>query len=92
MSNVSTIYAIYEMLKYNRPLTERIITITGTGIKKPVNVKVKIGALLSEIIENIDGYKDIKNPLFITPSIVLKSINSIFIITSLILILFIKLY
>ena len=65
VSNVSTIYAIYEMLKYNRPLTERIITITGTGIKKPVNVKVKIGALLSEIIENIDGYKDIKNPLFI---------------------------
>ena len=65
VSNVSTIYAIYEMLKYNRPLTERIITITGTGIKKPTNVKVKIGALLSEIIENIEGYKDIKNPLFI---------------------------
>ena len=65
VSNVSTIYAIYEMLKYNRPLTERIITITGTGIKKPTNVKVKIGALLSEIIENIDGYKEIKNPLFI---------------------------
>ena len=62
VSNVSTIYAIYEMLKYNRPLTERIITITGTGIKKPTNVKVKIGALLSEIIENIEGYKDIKNP------------------------------
>ena len=65
VSNVSTIYAIYEMLKYNRPLTERIITITGTGVNKPTNVKVKIGALLSEIIENIDGYKDIKNPLFI---------------------------
>ena len=65
VSNVSTIYAIYEMLKYNRPLTERIITITGTGIKKPTNVKVKIGALLSEVIENIEGYKDIKNPLFI---------------------------
>lgn len=65
VSNVSTIYAIYEMLKYNRPLTERIITITGTGIKKPTNVKVKIGALLSEIIENIEGYKNIKNPLFI---------------------------
>lgn len=65
VSNVSTIYAIYEMLKYKRPLTERIITITGPGIKKPTNVKVKIGALLSEIIENIDGYKEIKKPLFI---------------------------
>jgi len=65
VSNVSTIYAIYEMLKYNRPLTERIITITGTGINKPTNVKVKIGALLTEIIENIEGYKELKNPLFI---------------------------
>ena len=65
VSNVSTIYAIYEMLKYNRPLTERVITITGPGIKKKTNVKVKIGALASEIIMNLDGYKDIQNPLFI---------------------------
>ncbi len=34
VNNVSTIYAIYEMFKYNRPLTERVITITGPGIKK----------------------------------------------------------
>lgn len=65
VSNVSTIYSIYEMLKYNRPLTERVITVTGTGIKKPTNIKVKIGALFSEIIENIEGYKEIKNPIFI---------------------------
>ncbi len=65
VSNVSTIYAIYEMLEYNRPLTERVITITGPGIKKKKNVKVKIGALASEVIAALDGYKNIKNPLFI---------------------------
>jgi electron transport complex, rnfABCDGE type, C subunit len=65
VNNVSTIYAIYEMFKYNRPLTERVITITGPGIKKKKNVKVKIGALASDIISNLDGYKNIKNPLFI---------------------------
>ncbi len=65
VSNVSTVYAIYDMLKNNRPLTERVITITGEGIKKPQNVRVKIGALMSEIINHIDGYKDLKNPLFI---------------------------
>lgn len=52
------------MFKYNRPLTERVITITGPGIKKE-NVKVKIGALASEIISNLDGYKNIKNPLLL---------------------------
>lgn len=65
VSNLSTIYSIYEMLEYNRPLTERVITITGPGIKKKTNVKVKIGALASEIINSLDGYKNIKNPLFI---------------------------
>lgn len=65
VSNVSTIYAIYEMLEYNRPLTERIITITGPGIKKKTNVKVKIGALASEVIAGLDGYKNIKKPLFV---------------------------
>jgi len=53
------------MLKYNRPLTERVITITGSGIKKPVNAKVKIGASIKEVINHIGGYKKIKNPLFI---------------------------
>lgn len=65
VSNLSTIYSIYEMLEYNRPLTERVITVTGPGLKKKTNVKVKIGALASEIIKQLEGYKDIKNPLFI---------------------------
>lgn len=65
VSNVSTIYAIYEMLKYNRPLTERVITITGLLVKNPTNVKVKIGALISEVIENIGGYKKGTSPLLI---------------------------
>lgn len=65
VNNVSTIYAIYEMLKHNTPLTERIITITGPGIRVPFNVKVKIGSKLSEVIENIEGYKNIKKPIFI---------------------------
>lgn len=65
VSNLSTIYSIYEMLEYNRPLTERVITITGPGLKKKTNVKVKIGSLASEVIKQLEGYKDIKNPLFI---------------------------
>lgn len=65
VSNVSTIYAIYEMFKFNRPLTERIITINGIGVKKKINVKVKIGTLVSEIIENIAGYKNKNNLLLI---------------------------
>ena len=91
VNNVSTIYAIYEMLKYNKPLTERIITISGPGIKNKTNIKVKIGTPASDIIKEI-GYKNIKNPLFIiggllngnslpTDDVVItKDVNSLFII------------
>ena len=65
VNNVSTIYAIYEMLKFNRPLTERVITIAGDGIKKPANYKVKIGANFSEIMLKTDGYSNLKNPILV---------------------------
>ncbi len=65
VNNVSTIYAIYEALKNNQPLIDRIITITGEGLQKPINIKVKIGTLVSEIIERFNKYKDNKDLLFV---------------------------
>lgn len=55
VNNVSTIYAIYEALKYHKPLTERIITFTGENLKRPQNVLVKIGTSASEIIKKVGG-------------------------------------
>lgn len=55
VSNVSTIYAIYEALKYKKPLTERIVTFTGTNLKRPQNVLVKIGTSAAEIIKKVGG-------------------------------------
>ena len=64
--NVSTIYAIYEALKYHKPLNERIVTITGNGIKNPANYKLKIGTNFNEIILKKDILKKIKNPILIS--------------------------
>lgn len=64
--NVSTIYSIYELLKYSRPQTEKIVTISGPGIKKPANYKVKIGTNFSEIILKTEGYNNkIKNKVLV---------------------------
>ncbi len=57
VNNISTIYAIYQALKYQHPLTERMITFTGDALKKPQNVIVKNGVLVEEVIEHIGGYK-----------------------------------
>lgn len=65
VNNVATIYAIYEMLKFNKPVTERIITIAGAGVKKEANYKVKIGSNFSEIMLKTDGYSNIKNAILV---------------------------
>ena len=63
--NVSTIYAIYEALKKGKPLTERIVTISGDGIKNPANYNLKIGTNINEVLIKTALYKEIPNPLLI---------------------------
>lgn len=65
VSNISTIFAIYEALKYQKPLIERIVTFAGSGLKHPTNVLVKIGTSAKEVIESTIGYKRNKDLLII---------------------------
>lgn len=58
VNNVSTIFAIYRVLKYNEPFTERIVTFAGDGLNKTQNVLVKIGTETKEVIEKLIGYKE----------------------------------
>lgn len=57
VNNVSTIYAINQALKYDKPIIERIVTFTGEGIKKPQNVLVKIGTKIIDVIKNDNSLK-----------------------------------
>lgn len=52
VNNISTIYAIYEALKYNKPLIERIITFSG-DLDHPRDILVKIGTPVKEVIEEL---------------------------------------
>lgn len=58
VNNVSTVFAIYRVLKYSEPFTERVVTFAGNGFKKPQNVLVKIGTEAKEVIDNLIGYKE----------------------------------
>lgn len=55
--NVSTAVAIKEAVVNDKPLIDRIVTITGSGIKHPKNLKVKIGTLVKDLIEECGGLK-----------------------------------
>jgi electron transport complex protein RnfC len=58
VQNVGTTIAIYEAVRYGKPLIERVVTVTGEGINEPKNLKVKIGTLVSHLIEECGGLKD----------------------------------
>lgn len=65
VNNVTTIYAIYQALRTNKPLIERIVTFTGDMFKKTQNVYVKIGTSVKDIIESMEGYKRNKDVIFV---------------------------
>lgn len=53
--NVGSILAIYEAVQKNKPLFERIVTVTGKSVAKPSNFKVRIGTSINELIEAAGG-------------------------------------
>jgi electron transport complex protein RnfC len=53
--NVGTTFAVYEAIQKNKPLIERIVTVTGKSIKNPSNFRVKIGTPVSALIEAAGG-------------------------------------
>ena len=54
VNNVSTIYNIYRTLRYNRPITEKIITVTGDLVDNPENVLIKIGMKANNLISSLE--------------------------------------
>ncbi len=55
VSNVGTIFSIYEAVVLQKPLIERIVTVTGGGVSESANLKVRIGTPLKSILEEC-GY------------------------------------
>lgn len=58
VQNVGTVLAVYEAVQKNKPLLERVVTITGQGANAPKNLLVRIGTPVSEVIEYAGGMKD----------------------------------
>ncbi len=56
--NVSTVIGIYQAVKYNRPVYERRVSVTGGAITKPSNFIVRIGTPVPYLINACGGYKN----------------------------------
>lgn len=57
VQNVGTTKAIYDAVVLNKPLYEKVITISGKGIQRPANLRVRIGTRISDIVSYLGGTK-----------------------------------
>lgn len=53
--NVGTAFAVYEAVQKNKPLFERVVTITGKSLANPGNYMVRIGTPVRKLIEAAGG-------------------------------------
>jgi electron transport complex protein RnfC len=58
VQNIGTSLAIYEAVRFGKPLIQRVVTVTGEGINRPSNLMVRVGTLVSELIEQCGGLKE----------------------------------
>lgn len=57
VQNVGTAYAVREAVRFHRPLIERVVTVTGDGVKEPKNLWVRVGTPVKNLIEFCGGYQ-----------------------------------
>lgn len=55
VQNVGTVYAVYQAVQKNKPLFERIVTVTGKAVANPSNFLARIGTPISVLIEAAGG-------------------------------------
>ncbi len=53
--NVASTYAVYEAVQKNKPLIERVVTVTGKSVKNPSNFRVRFGTPADLLIEAAGG-------------------------------------
>lgn len=55
VQNVGTVFAVYEAVQKNKPLIERIVTVTGKSVLNPGNFRVRLGTPIQNLIDAAGG-------------------------------------
>ncbi|HEY8036367.1 MAG TPA: electron transport complex subunit RsxC [Methylobacter sp.] len=56
--NVGTAYAVHKAIRLGQPLLGRVVTVAGGAVKRPMNVEVLFGTLISELFDFCEVDKD----------------------------------
>ncbi|MBI3399070.1 MAG: electron transport complex subunit RsxC [Deltaproteobacteria bacterium] len=55
VNNVGTAVAVYDAIKYNKPLIERVVTVSGNAVKEAKNLWVRIGTSFEDVLNQCGG-------------------------------------
>ena len=55
VQNVGTAIALYEACAWGKPLYERVVTVTGPGVREPANLLCAIGTPISALLDACGG-------------------------------------
>ena len=75
--NVGTAFAVYEAVQKNKPLFERVVTITGKSLARPGNYFVRTGTPISKLIEAAGGMPDDTGKIVSGGPMMGKAVNNI---------------
>ncbi|OOP55629.1 MAG: electron transport complex subunit RsxC [Candidatus Brocadia carolinensis] len=62
--NVGTAFAVYEAVRFKRPLIERVVTVTGNGVENPQNFLVRLGTPVRQLLEEAKLTADVNKIIF----------------------------
>ncbi len=57
VQNVGTAVAVCDAVRNGIPLIERVVTVSGSAIKEPKNLNLRIGTTFADAVEQCGGYK-----------------------------------
>jgi len=75
--NVGTAFAVYEAIQKNKPLFERVVTVTGKSLSNPGNFMVRTGTPVKDLIEAAGGMPDDTGKIISGGPMMGKAINSV---------------
>jgi electron transport complex protein RnfC len=59
VQNISTTLAVFEAATMQKPVYEKVATFSGRALHRQANLQVKVGTLLSDVVNYLGGAKDV---------------------------------
>jgi len=77
VQNVGTAIAVYEAVQKNKPLIDRVVTVTGKSVKIPCNLQARIGTPIFMLIEEAGGLPENTGKVINGGPMMGKALNSL---------------